>query len=838
MRKVLFGLGAAFLATVLTSCGLIGISSSANISSSSSSSGTTSEATPKPGSVSYDVGTTIVNVIGGGNNGPLEVKPVSAGAPELYASRGEIPNNGLVLLGRNETFASKTPLNGILSVEIEYEALSSSGPSYLELGDENGYYASFEIGPEGSLSLTSGNDFSDGYSFFRVRSASVLLIVSVKITYSDLVGPRVTSLTLGVQPSDRLPIGTALSKAVTGVYATMSDGTSRLVEDYALSASSASRTLALDSVLSKDDVGKIELSSSYLGVHSPSVEAVVYDPSNVPQIESINTSETTVNLYPGESYLLDFDLEPATSDPGQVVLRSLDGNVATTKGHRILALNPGSTDVVLDGGSSSTLVHVNVIDSDKAGVRPTNLVASDFSDVYAPSLGEQKVLIVPIRLAGTSTYEWTQEELNQIADATFSYSRPDSLASYYDKASNGRIHITGEVYGDLNHMYEAKYREGQLQSDTNNTLLYKMFDDCLAWLYEQDDIDLDEYDSDDDGHIDSIHFFVDGSDDNKWQSSLWPHMGTVAMEAGTKEEPTVMSYSLSNLAHLGESAITTIHEQGHIYGIEDYYDYSYEGVDYLGYFDMQSNNVGDWNSFSKMALGWVDPIVVDLAPQEETEVLLKPAALGGSPLLLADSWNGSAYDEYILLELFSRLGNNLIGWDEFRENFGADLGDGGIRLYHADARLAYSDGSGLFGGSFSYLEDTFDLTYGNLVEGRSYQLAHNNSYVDGYYPTFNVSADERTGINSYHLLQVIQKGNFNYFGDPQYGNSARYAFLKEDDLFETGDSFSIENGSGATNYGPTFFENGDSFNNGDEFPYAVFFESVTPYEATIRIKHL
>ena len=97
-------------------------------------------------------------------------------------------------------------------------------------------------------------------------------------------------------------------------------------------------------------------------------------------------------------------------------------------------------------------------------------------------------------------------------------------------------------------------------------------------------------------------------------------------------------------------------------GLSDYYDNAYSGMDLIGGWDMQDRDVLDWNSFSKYAVGWTQPYyVVENKLQEKTSevITLTPASESGDCLLLRDStWNGSPFDEYILLELFNpNIGN-------------------------------------------------------------------------------------------------------------------------------------------------------------------------------------
>ena len=66
-------------------------------------------------------------------------------------------------------------------------------------------------------------------------------------------------------------------------------------------------------------------------------------------------------------------------------------------------------------------------------------------------------------------------------------------------------------------------------------------------------------------------------------------------------------------------------------------------------------NIIDHNSFSKFALGWENVQVVS-GTTGSLSVTLKPAVTDAGQVLLLPSssgWNGSAFDEYILIEYFT-----------------------------------------------------------------------------------------------------------------------------------------------------------------------------------------
>jgi hypothetical protein len=115
-------------------------------------------------------------------------------------------------------------------------------------------------------------------------------------------------------------------------------------------------------------------------------------------------------------------------------------------------------------------------------------------------------------------------------------------------------------------------------------------------------------------------------------------------------------------------------------GLEDFYDYEEDdgsGNEFgLGGADMMDSNAGDHNPWSKMILGWIDPLVVDTS----MEVDLSPYISSGQALLITEDWNGTLFDEYIIAMYFTPTGF-YAGDDYFFD------GRSGMVLYHVDARL-------------------------------------------------------------------------------------------------------------------------------------------------------
>jgi len=452
-----------------------------------------------------------------------------------------------------------------------------------------------------------------------------------------------------------------------------------------------------------------------------------------------------------------------------------------------------------------------------------NAINTDLKRDYSVANGEQNVLIIPIHLSsGPYSGTWSDSLIDELSDIIFDTEDSRSYVSYYKTASFDNLIMGGEV----SELYNSTYSVSQLEDATYGmTRMYSMFEAAAEWVDANDDtVDIEkDYDKNSDGYIDNIHFMIDGSDGDDWNSNIWPHMSqTGYYPAATGEFPEVNTYSLSNLDHLSD-ATTTIHEQGHIFGLQDYYNYSYlpsvnhssnTYYDLVGNADMQDDSMFDWNAYSKMNMGWIEPYYFD-GSKDSATITISPSGTSGDAIVLGENWNGNAFDEYITLELFTEDGNNAYDWDRnypSSSNYTTTLGEGGVRVSHVDSRLM---GMNANDNTNAYQVDNI-----NDSDYDYYGLKYTNSY----------DADDYQGYtfddNNYNLLQVIEADKENEFGSVQSDYSK--TFLGESDLFQTGDSFSMSEYS-------NFFYNKTTLNNGDEFPYEVQFDKVTSDYATITI---
>lgn len=459
--------------------------------------------------------------------------------------------------------------------------------------------------------------------------------------------------------------------------------------------------------------------------------------------------------------------------------------------------------------------------------------STDVNPSFSPSKGDVKFLVVPIQLDETpngkvTTTPYNDDLIGTIHQQYFTDEQTTdyTLKGFYKTASFGQLNVDGMI-ADVYH--ETTYTADEINSDTTIGKLIEVFDRAATWVVKQHpEVNWDEYDGNKDGYFDNIIFFTNADEGVDWSDPLWPHKSNAYL-APTDDRLGVNTYCTIEAGYYPYSTVT-IHEQGHIFGLDDYYDYSGTLANYVGCADMQSMNIMDWNSFSKLLVDWVDPYVID-GTKDTTTITLQAAAKNGDCLLIpADysTWNGSGYDEYFLLELFSPYGNNAIQWDYY--NYAAEYSDPGflglnsygVRLYHVNAQIY---GANLNG---NYIEINENKTLNSKEELRQYNyptLLTSNSVDTADYLGF---ASEKHQDEK--LLTLIQKGKVDTFGALTDDPNRRW--LSDADLFKEGDTFTF------SEYSHFLSKTGvkkTTMDNGETFPYTIHFDKMSQDQVTVTV---
>lgn len=472
----------------------------------------------------------------------------------------------------------------------------------------------------------------------------------------------------------------------------------------------------------------------------------------------------------------------------------------------------------------------------------------DYADVNAsmggtvfPSKGSHKILALPITIKGyesnaTSTNKTNIEKnlFGQASDTGW-----ESLASYYYKSSYGQLSITGTVAD----WYACGLTAAQIvvANDGYESKVATIINDAVNSYKSKNATDGKDFDSDNDGYIDSVMAIFSCPNCSKpvWEgttveyytdvnTTFWAFTYDAYTSAGeavnnpSAASPTLSKYFWASYDFMFEGygsskldAHTFIHESGHLMGLDDYYDYGDDNGNAsspMGSVDMMDANVIDHNVFSKFTLGWITPYVVTGTTGTLTLNLTPSATEGAHNCVIfptAEGWDGSAFDEYIMMEYYTPTGLNQkdSAAGGYPGNYVQGFTENGVRVYHVDARLLTKVYSG---GNWQNGVVTPDIvTNGNTVT------------IVGASNTASYSS-----INSsFKLLTAIDHKGRKF--STNFSSSQNPYVADNDTLFQNGDVFTF---ASFANQFPR-----STMNDGTAFNYRVAFSNLTPSGVTLTV---
>ena len=476
-------------------------------------------------------------------------------------------------------------------------------------------------------------------------------------------------------------------------------------------------------------------------------------------------------------------------------LRDAEGNVLDKKN----AIVTEGTTIDVTVGDYSLTAPLVFVERYEGAQTMNDLIPYNFPE----ALGEYNVLVVPIAWsdqkenATQEKYEEYCEYLGRVQDINGNvtdYTDYDdteyALSEYFDKASYGKFSVSS-------FMTEWYYSDRSFAECERMGTDVTFAQGILEWVKETyPDIDWSRFDQDANGYVDSMilinagELSMDGYSRSSYAGALQQFSTYYGEYAGTPENPNTISYvNLNDHFFDGEGAKVLIHEFSHNLGLIDYYDVTDSGINAVGGFDMQSSNAGDWNMYSKMAVGWTEPLVVSgLESGEWVEYTIGSSALTGDVIVIPAA--GATYDgpfcEYVMIDLLTADGVN-----EYDANMGPfDLKDvNGVRISHVNANMEKRT---MEVDSITHPGESSVYDIGTIHVANNYK---------------------KDGMGQYNI-EVIQSGKKNTFTTVgEYENG-----LSKKDLFYAGDKFSVEE------YDEFFYEG--LMDDGREFGYTVEIISV------------
>lgn len=307
------------------------------------------------------------------------------------------------------------------------------------------------------------------------------------------------------------------------------------------------------------------------------------------------------------------------------------------------------------------------------------------------STGDRNILTVMIEFPDTpGDIDRDKIENAILSDGGPSAKLPfDSVRNYYQRASQGKLNIGGDVVGWV----QMDKDRGEYGANPNNLkqhqlALLEMFSEALGKIDAT--TDFSQYDNDNDGDIDGLVVLYAGKPEG-WGDFFWAYRWTFFIpEAndvkfdGKSLEQFVFQF-VEKRPNGDYDAKVLVHEMGHLLGLNDYYDYcpthrfnanqcsptiTDPGPDGgTGRFDMMDGNWGNHNAYSRWLMDWISPQVIGAG---EHMIELRPSGLGTPradrndpqdavavfPVLDAASDGSAPAREMFLVEYRKNVGND------------------------------------------------------------------------------------------------------------------------------------------------------------------------------------
>ena len=357
-----------------------------------------------------------------------------------------------------------------------------------------------------------------------------------------------------------------------------------------------------------------------------------------------------------------------------------------------------------------------------------------------------------------------------------------SLKSFYQKSSYGKSNFDGQVCNTWFIYPSANSSDCSGGPDVVNRIgsWYKteyaktnhggLGADAHEWSW---------FDSDKDGFIDLVWLVYSHETTNN-NEQWWAYVTYVGGTGNVSNPvPKTLGWASIDWAAGGLDPHTYIHETGHTYGLDDYYDYNNIWKP-MGGIDFMDQNLGDHNMVSKFMLGWTQPWVVT----DEAIITLRPGTTTGDCFIIpSPGYNNTAFDEYFMFELMAPVG---LCEADYKAGYSGTNGysEPGIRVLHADTRVFKNDRN-------TYVSDQAQVPYaaGGIRIDNSY-AGRNGLYRDSdYFPTFD---DKGKEIQNYMTeLSLIEA----YIGDTTWTKSSGYN-ASNSSLFKAGSVFNLSDSRG------------------------------------------
>ena len=514
-------------------------------------------------------------------------------------------------------------------------------------------------------------------------------------------------------------------------------------------------------------------------------------------ISGFEFKDDEISLHPGQVHTLEPNYYPKSASVLPTTYTSSNPEVATVNDDGLVtAVKKGTTTITARtsrGGYSDT-ISISVTDTNVLNKTPLkyNYVNKFDNCAYGyancPAIGDIKFLVIPVWFSDSANYVLESKKEDVRSDITDAFVGNNSstgwrsVKTFYEEESYGKVHISATV--------SSWYKLDMASSEvTSSSVSRTIATGAMDWYKTSNpNVDMTQYDHNRNGVYDAIVLVYAAPTDG---NGLWAYCAlSPVSRADVEDDPNLGTFMWASFAFMYNSnklreragtntqgsgntnyckidTHTYIHETGHLFGADDYYDYSSQ-YSPAGAYTMQDYDWGMHDPFTSMAYGWSDPYI----PDESVTLEIGSFEQTGDVVILSPSWNNdnSPFDEYIAIEYFTHSGLN--EFDAKTGHQGIRVNKNGCRVWHIDARLAYTT---------NYSFSSAQLTTNPEIPGYKVEFAMSNTYYKDSNSRIGVLGKNYADFN---ILQLIRNyDNVDYH--PRWAAS-------ENDFFLNGDTFKMD----------------------------------------------
>ncbi len=293
--------------------------------------------------------------------------------------------------------------------------------------------------------------------------------------------------------------------------------------------------------------------------------------------------------------------------------------------------------------------------------------------------GNRRVLVVLVSFNDLSFQKAKTDFESLFNEENYSYDGAQgSVYDYYNEVSCGKLQLHSDILGPYKLQYGMSYYGGNAVNgyDKNPGA---MFQEALNYAASQ--VNLSDYDADEDGFLDNLHIIFAGYGEEAGANSnaIWSHEGMLSpievqgiMIDRYSCTPELRGNRGDGISRIG----VCCHEIGHALGAMDYYDTDYDtNGEYPGTGEWDVMGSGSWNNdgvtpprFNPYVraydFGWVE---VESPTQQDSDYEIRPSTAQEDQILRLET--GSPGDFYLLE-------------NRIQQGFDSAIPGEGLMMYH------------------------------------------------------------------------------------------------------------------------------------------------------------